>query len=133
MYLCCRLLTQQWCALFISLCNLVVVVVPTASGAKVLLPWSSTRSNNEHQVEEGPHLGLERSLCEVDLPLPKIRTSLESSNMLNNNLDIQSKTTLNIYGILIIPWNTSSTCSPNKLATDLSITCIKGDSKSRGI
>ena len=53
--------------------------------------------------------------------------------MSNNNIDIQFKTTLDIYGILAIPWNIFSTCSPSKSATDLNTTCIKEYGESRGI
>ena len=84
-------------------------------------------------LEEGPPPGLEQPLWGVDLLLPGIGTSLESSNMPNNNLDIQSTTTLDICGILTILWNTSSTCSPNKLATNLSVTCIEEEGGNGGI
>ena len=76
-------------------------------------------------LEDGPHPSFEWPLWRVDILLPEIGVSLASSNMSDINLDIQSKLTLNICGILENPWNTSSTCLPNILATYLSIVCTK--------
>ena len=133
MHLCCGSLTRRRCALFVPLSHLVVVVVPNLSDAKVFISWSSTKSNMEYQVKVGSQLGLKRPLWGVHLLLPRIGTFWESLNMSNINIDIQSKTTLDICGILAISWNTSSTCLPSKLAMNLNITFTKEDGESGGI
>jgi len=108
MYFCCGSLNRGWCALLIRLCPLIVVFFSTTLGAEVLLPCSHIGSSFAYPKKIfAPWFG---SFTKKNSPLlAGTNTSLESSNMLNKSLDIWSKMTLNISGIIAILWNTSST------------------------
>ena len=124
MHLCCRFLNRTCCALLLKLRLLVGVFFYTPSVHGPCFPTLAM------DLVTRPLAG--DSHCDVETlrlggchPLLERRTSLESSNMSDNNHAMRSKTTLNIWGILAMPWNTSSTSLSGKLAMDLNISCAE--------